>query len=165
METIPVHSALPAPITKSTCTGPSITLPATKVFAYATQVRQAQSYTSLKSQALLNAISVAHLKLIYQKKLMFGFVTPGHRCTFNLNKVPLAYCVNKAKIWDAKIARKITHLHDNLMGAAGICSTSCCAPQTWELVIAVLALPTILLLCPALKDLLVYDTCIARCEL
>lgn len=66
----------------------------------------------------------------------------------------------------AKIARKMTHRHDNVTGAAGICSAPRCAAQAWELVNAVLASLIILLFCPApMKDLLVYDTCITRCEL
>lgn len=39
--TTPARSASPAPVTKSTCTGPSTTPPATKVSVYATQVRSA----------------------------------------------------------------------------------------------------------------------------
>lgn len=34
----------------------------------------------------------------------------------------------------AETARNMTHLHDNLTGAAGICGTPRCAAQAWELV-------------------------------
>lgn len=34
----------------------------------------------------VNIILVVYLKLISWQELMFGFVTPGHFCTVNLNK-------------------------------------------------------------------------------
>lgn len=37
-------------------------------------------------RVFLNIISVVYFKLISWQKLMFGFVTPGHICTVNLNK-------------------------------------------------------------------------------
>lgn len=36
----------------------------------------------------LNVILVAHLKLIYSEKLMFGFVASGHGCKFDLIRDP-----------------------------------------------------------------------------
>lgn len=60
----------------------------------------------------------------------------------------------------------MTHLQDNLMGAAGVSSVFSFAAQTWKLVNAVLALLIFPAFSPVLiRNLLVYDTCITRCEL
>lgn len=61
----------------------------------------------------------------------------------------------------------MTHLHDNITGAAGICSAPRCATQARKLVSAVFLHP-LLFLCFVLfpmKDLLACDTCITRNEL
>lgn len=74
--------------------------------------------------------------------------------------------VNKAKIWAqnvAKIAGRMTHLHDNLTGAAS--RAPLCAFPDWELVKTVLVLLIILGLVPFLWGICWYMVCVARCEL
>lgn len=65
---------------------------------------------------------------------MFGFVTPIRLCAFSFNKVPLAHCINKTTIWDAKIAKQIVHYNEHITGGLQhflLCSTdlrisNCC---------------------------------------
>lgn len=66
----------------------------------------------------------------------------------------------------AKTVRKMTHLQDNLMGAAGVSSDFSFAAQAWKLENAVLVLLIFQAFSPVLiRNLLVYDTCMTRCEL
>ena len=171
--TIPAHWASPAPVTKSTCTGPSITLPATKAFGYAIQVSQDEAYTTLKSQAIffrLNVILVARLELIYSEKLMFGFVASGHGCKFDLIWGAFGLLCQQDQDLGCQLQLKSLEIWPISMTTWRGCQARVALlavkhrPGNYQMLFLVLLI--ILLFCPAsMKDLLVYDTCITRCEL
>lgn len=122
------HWASPAPVTESICTGPSTTQPATKAFAYATQVSHEQLYTGLDF-----FFRYVHLELIIRRALLpvVLFV-----CEIS-SEVPFLYCANETKMClpnSVEIARKMIHLHGNVPGEAGTCSSPCFAAHAWELV-------------------------------
>lgn len=114
----------------------------------------------------INIILVVYLKLISWQELMFGFVTPGHFLYSQSQQRCLsAYCVNKVKIWAqaaAKVAGKMTHLHDNLTGA--VCRPPFCTVQGWELVKLFSRYSSLLVVSDSAKGICWDTVCIARCE-